>query len=207
MFLRVIISSHHQVNKLKSTLNENVLNVINAELKSVLPNETPVSALNEDFLKKNGSNYECVIEAAKIIYDLKPGDESARKQSIDLLTNLNSNLNKETINLKVSNLFISSFGHLVQTETLQLLLFYLKLLTQVVTLLVVDEAFGKLDTKIVDEVKNKFRSIYPHATIFKTLTDQENDLIKCMTGLSITAAVAPLPADGAPAAAVAAESS
>ena len=103
------VLSSHQVNKLKSTLNENVLNVINAELKSVLPSETPVSALNEDFLKKNGSNYECVMEAAKIIYDLKPGDESARKQSIDLLTNLNSNLNKETINLKVSNQSIFSY--------------------------------------------------------------------------------------------------
>ena len=47
-----------------------------------------VDKLNETFLTLNSSNYESVVEAAKVVYLLNPAQN--QRKALDLLTNVNS---------------------------------------------------------------------------------------------------------------------
>lgn len=83
----------------KSTLNELLVNVIETELANLYKSTESVEQLNENFLKENANNYFCVIEAAKLIYNLNP--DTNQKRALDLVTDLtNKNYSKETFNLK-----------------------------------------------------------------------------------------------------------
>jgi hypothetical protein len=74
--------------------------VIDKELEALVPSKSSVEELNETFLKQNIQNYECSIEAAKLIYDLNPS--ANQKRALDLLNDTNNKLN--STNLKVKRL-------------------------------------------------------------------------------------------------------
>ena len=60
--------------------------VIDRELAQLVSPAESVESMNESFLKAQPNNYERVIEACKIIYDLDP--EKNAKKALDLLTNI-----------------------------------------------------------------------------------------------------------------------
>jgi hypothetical protein len=87
----------------KSTLNETIVNVIETELASLFPSSSAqtVEQLNESFLKENSNSYECLIEVAKVVYDLNPSTN--QKKALDLILS-NMEIKKSadvTFNLKV----------------------------------------------------------------------------------------------------------
>ena len=90
-------------NKIKETQNETVRQVIDQEMSSLISdakaNSANVAEINESFLRANMSNYECCIEAAKLIYDLDP--TANQKKALDLLMDLGKKQN--SITLKVIN--------------------------------------------------------------------------------------------------------
>lgn len=57
-----------------------------------------IEKLNNEFLKLNSNNYECVVEVSKLIYDLNPS--SNQKKATELLTDLSGN--KYSFSLKVN---------------------------------------------------------------------------------------------------------
>lgn len=61
---------------MKSTLNESVRNVIESELKALVPNLNidQVKELNDKFLSENQNSFECVFEASKLVFDLNPSE-------------------------------------------------------------------------------------------------------------------------------------
>ena len=88
-------------NKIKETLNETIRQVIDEELNSIISDpkghSVNVEEINETFLKANATNYECCIEAAKLVYDLNP--VANQKRALDLLMDLS---NKQSpISIKV----------------------------------------------------------------------------------------------------------
>ena len=85
----------------KETLNESMKLVIDRELAQLVSPAglESVERFNESFLKAQPNNYERVIEACKIIYDLDP--EKNAKKALDLLTNIKNKA--YSISLKVNN--------------------------------------------------------------------------------------------------------
>ena len=88
-------------NEAKASLNQVLVNVIESELTSSFFQDgaiKTVEELNKTFLNENNSNYLCVIEAAKLNYDLNPSGN--QKQALELITNLDAT-KYESLNLKV----------------------------------------------------------------------------------------------------------
>ena len=88
-------------NEAKAGLNEVLVNVIESELTSTFFQDDAIKSveeLNKKFFTEHSSNYLCVIEAAKLIYDLNPS--SNQKQALELITNLDTT-KYEGLNLKV----------------------------------------------------------------------------------------------------------
>lgn len=88
----------------KTTLNEAVVSVIEAELKSLFDAGVveAVEALNEKFLKSNAANFSCLVEAAKVVYELNPSTN--QKKALDMFTNVDPKSFKEgSFNIQVKH--------------------------------------------------------------------------------------------------------
>lgn len=87
---------------LKDTLNESIKVVLDRELADLGNGvDTNVATFNDTFLKTNANNYECVVEATKIAYDLDPTESGANK-ALGLLTDFKNKTS--SISLKVYTL-------------------------------------------------------------------------------------------------------
>ena len=78
--------------------------VIEKELKTLIKDGATVDSVeeyNEIFLKESSRNYSCVLEAAKIIYDVNPTANQMR--ALELSTNVSQeNYDQGTLNLNVN---------------------------------------------------------------------------------------------------------
>lgn len=144
----------------KSTLNETIVSVIENELKDLFNNgvvET-VEVLNERFLKDNSTNYSCMVEAAKVVYDLNPTGN--QQKALDMITNIDlKKYSSDSINLKVVD---GAFK------------------------LIKNGYFGKLDTKKIDELKTTAGKLFPHSSSLRASVEQKADLTSCIQNLSIS---------------------
>lgn len=147
----------------KETLNETVVSVIESELKDLFDNGVvqTVEAMNEAFLKANSANYSCMIEAAKVVYDLNPS--ANQKKALDIITNIDlKEYTPESVSLKV---------------------------VDDVFKLIKNGYFGKLDTKAINELKAKVAKLFPNSSSLRTSEEQKTELETCIQNLSITAQV------------------
>ena len=54
--------------------------------------------------------------------------------------------------------------------------------------LLTKDSIGKLDAKVVNEFKLKLKSLYPHASVFKSSEERDEEVKSCVQNLSIVAA-------------------
>lgn len=86
--------------KAKSTLNEAIVKVVDSELNKLLEKgaNQSVEEYNNQFLKANSNSYDCVIEAAKLMYQLNP--ETNQSKALTLLTDIANKSFKVTLKVK-----------------------------------------------------------------------------------------------------------
>ncbi len=63
---------------------------------------------------------------------------------------------------------------------------YFKTVSDIFNLICKHEYFGKMDAVVLIELKQKFKSLFPHANLFKTTEEQEQEVMTCLKNLSIT---------------------
>ncbi len=84
------------------------MSVIEEQLGSLFDDGTieTAEALNERFLKLNSSNYSCLVEAAKVVYEANPA--ANQKKAFEMFTNIDPKSFKEdSFNLQVGfNVFV-----------------------------------------------------------------------------------------------------
>lgn len=139
----------------KDSYNKLVLECIEDELKNLELYGASVERLNEEFLKTNQSNFECLLEASKILYDLNPANN--QNKALSILKNISKE--KVTVNFKTA---IDALR--IISETCY---------------------FGKCSIQEIENVRNKLKEFFPEATFFKTPEEQANELVHCIQTLSI----------------------
>lgn len=144
-------------NASKSSLHPTVNSVIENELFDNTPVES-VQAINEKFLKSNSSNYLCIIEAAKVIYELNPSVN--QKKALEMVTSLDDKKYGDSLSLEAVR---DVFG------------------------LINKGFFGKLEAQVLGELKKNVAKMFTHATFLKGDEIRSSDLEKCVKGLSLTA--------------------
>ncbi len=82
----------------KATMNETVVSVIEAELFDKSPSGS-VESLNEAFLKEHSSNYVCLVEGVKVMYQLDTANN--QKKALDILTEMDTKKYGDSLSLKV----------------------------------------------------------------------------------------------------------
>lgn len=142
----------------KSTLNESVVNVIESELSRL---NLKVSTESVDELNESflKENASNYLCALESAKLIYDLNASNQKRALELVTDL-SKYSKETLTLKN--------------------------LTQGVKLLEKDY-FGKLDVNLVNEFKQKLKSLHTHANVFQSKDDLTSLVAACVSNLSISA--------------------
>jgi len=97
-FIYFILFYNKKDKAAKATLNDTVVAVIETELFDNSPAGT-VEALNEAFLIKNSSNYACLVESVKVMYQLDVANN--QKKALDMLTEMNTEKYGDSLKLKV----------------------------------------------------------------------------------------------------------
>lgn len=152
----------------KATLNEVIVSVIESELPSLFEGgkiET-AEALNEKFIKANGSDYMCKIEAIKVDYLQSPS--TMQKKALDTLIDIDfKKYSRKSLTLKE----ITKVHNLMKTGF-----------------------FGKVDEKVIDNFKEKVVGLYPFSSALKS-KDEHTAIVNCLVSSLSFAPAAPAAVD------------